>query len=38
MAKKTNKPFIIAGIVAGVSAIALGLGKAFKDMKESAKA
>ena len=38
MAKKTNKPLVIASIVAGVGAIALGLSKAFKDMKESAKA
>ena len=39
MAKKTNKkPLIIAGISAGVAALALGLGKAFKSMKASAKA
>ena len=39
MAKKTNKkPIIIAGIVAGASAIGVGLVKAFKSMKVSAKA
>jgi hypothetical protein len=39
MAKKTNnRPIIIAGIVAGASAIGVGLVKAFKSMKESAKA
>lgn len=39
MAKKTNnKPIIIAGIGAGLAAIAVGLGKAFKRMKASAKA
>ena len=39
MEKNTNKkPWIIAGIGAGIAAIAVGLGKAFRDMKESAKA
>jgi len=42
MVKKSNKngkrSIIIAGIGAGVAAIAVGLGKAFKDMKASAKA
>ena len=39
MSKKTNKkPFIIAGIGAGVAALVVGLGKAFSDMKKSAKA
>ena len=39
MKKKSNKkPIIIAGIGAGIAALALGLSKAFKDMKESAKA
>ena len=38
MEKNTNKkPWIIAGIGAGIAAIAVGLGKAFRDMKESAK-
>ena len=36
--KKNKKPFIIAGIGAGVAALAVGLGKAFSDMKKSAKA
>ena len=35
--KKNKKPFIIAGIGAGVAALAVGLGKAFADMKKSAK-
>ena len=34
----TNKPIIIAAIGAGIAAVALALGKAFKDMKASAKA
>ncbi|MBQ8408446.1 MAG: hypothetical protein IJY39_06225 [Clostridia bacterium] len=39
MAKKSNKkPLIIAGIGTGVAALAIGLGKAFKSMKASAKA
>ena len=41
MAKKKNtskKPLIIAGIGAGIAALAVGLGKAFKSMKESARA
>ena len=42
MAKKSNKngkrSIIIAGIGAGVAAIAVGLGMAFKDMKANAKA
>ena len=39
MAKKTNKkPLLLAGIGAGVAALAIGLGKAFKSMKASAKA
>ena len=42
MVKKSNKngkrSIIIAGIGAGVAAIAVGLGKAFKDMKANAKA
>ena len=39
MAKKMGKkPLIIAGIGAGIAAIAVGLGKAFHDMKASAKA
>ena len=36
--KATNKkPLLIAGIGAGVAAIAVVLGKSFKSMKESAK-
>ena len=39
MEKKSNKkPLIIAAVSAGVAAIAVGLGKAFRDMKASAKA
>lgn len=35
--KTTNKkPIIIAGIGAGIAAIAVGLGKAFASMKASA--
>ena len=36
--KKNKKPLIIAGIGAGIAALAVGLGKAFSDMKKSAKA
>ena len=41
--KKSNKsnakkPIIIAAACAGVAAVAVALGKAFKSMKESAKA
>ena len=35
--KKNKKPLIIAGISAGIAALAVGLGKAFADMKKSAK-
>lgn len=44
MSKKTTKknvgkkPFIIAGACAGVAALGVALGKAFKSMKDSAKA
>ena len=39
MSKKTNKkPIIVAAIGVGIAAVAVGLGKAFNDMKESAKA
>ena len=34
---KNRKPLIIAGIGAGVVALAAGLGKAFANMKKSAK-
>ena len=38
MSKKRNKkPIIIAGISAGVAALAVGLSKAFASMKKSAK-
>ena len=38
-AKKTaKKPLIIGAIGAGAMALAVGLGKAFRSMKESAKA
>ena len=36
--KNNKKPLLIGAIGAGVTAIAVGLGKAFKSMKESAKA
>lgn len=36
--EKNKKPLIIAGIGAGVAFLAVGLGKAFKSMKASAKA
>ncbi len=36
--KNNKKPLIIAGIGAGVAALAVGLGKAFVSMKKSAKA
>lgn len=35
---QNKKPLIIAGIGAGIAALAVGLGKAFKSMKASAKA
>ena len=35
---ENKKPIIIAGICAGVSVVAIALCKAFKSMKESAKA
>ena len=39
MEKKSNKkPLIIAAVGAGIAAIAVGIGKAFRDMKASAKA
>ena len=39
MSKKLNKkPIILAGIGAGVAALAVGLRKSFKSMKESARA
>ena len=39
MSKKfSKKPVVIAGIGAGVAALAVGFGKAFRSMKESAKA
>ena len=34
---KNKKPLVIAGIGAGVVALAAGLGKAFASMKKSAK-
>ena len=37
-AEKNKKSLIIAGIGAGVAALAVGLGKAFSNMKKSAKA
>ncbi len=36
--KRSKKPLIIAAICTGVAAIGVGLGKAFSDMKKSAKA
>lgn len=36
--KNNKKPIIIGAICAGAAAIAVGLGKAFKSMKASAKA
>jgi len=36
--KKAKKPLIIGAIGVGVTALAVGLGKAFKSMKASAKA
>ena len=39
MSKNNNKkPLIIAGIGAGVAALAVGFGKAFKSMKANARA
>ena len=38
MVDKNKKSLIIAGIGAGVAALAIGLGKAFASMKKSAKA
>ena len=36
--KNNKKPIIIGAIGAGIAALAIGLGKAFSDMKKSAKA
>ena len=36
--KNNKKPIIIGAIGAGVVAVAAGLGKAFSNMKKSAKA
>ena len=36
--KNSKKPIIIGAIGAGVAALAVALGKAFSDMKKSAKA
>ena len=38
MKKNAKKSIVIAGIGAGAAALAVGLSKAFKSMKESAKA
>ena len=38
MKKKAKKSIVIGAIGAGVAALAVGLGKAFRSMKESAKA
>lgn len=39
MAKKSNKtPLIIGAIGAGIAALAVGLGKAFRSMRDSARA
>ena len=35
--RSSKKPFIIAAIGAGVAAIGVGLARAFRDMKKSAK-
>ena len=36
--KSNKKPLVIGAIGAGVAVLAVGLGKAFKSMKASAKA
>ncbi|MBQ8311556.1 MAG: hypothetical protein IJX80_11150 [Clostridia bacterium] len=38
MGKSSKKPLLIAAVGAGIAAITVGLGKAFRDMKASAKA